>query len=161
MDNAQVPQFPLIAELGDLINCLDRMNEKPLKLIADKVCKEFKETLWDRSKWTFVQDNGIVEEKMLLPNIEDTFQFSVANSRSRQDYHIHGSVFEIYVSYSKMEIRYIKDGREHTQEVPSGVLIVPPGVMHQITLHGLSFVFQASVKGAKIREDKEVSSVGL
>ncbi|MDI6791315.1 MAG: hypothetical protein QME81_00380 [bacterium] len=137
------------------------MGERPLKLIADKVYKEFNETEWNIPKWSFAPNNGTIEDKKLLPNPEDTFQFSLANECSKQDFHVHKNVFEIYVSYSRMEISYIRDKREEILEVPNGVLIVPPGVIHKIKLHGITFVFQSSTSGFKVHEDKEVRAFKL
>jgi len=66
MSMYQIPKFPLVAELSDLTNCLNQMGDRPLKLIADKVDKEFNEFEWDTPKWSYVQDNGIIEDKKLL-----------------------------------------------------------------------------------------------
>lgn len=159
MKENQAPRFPLIAELNDLANCLNQLGEKPLKLIAEKVYRKFNEVEWDTPKWSFVQNNGIIEDKKLLSNVNDTFQFSIANSESKQDFHVHKKIFEIYVSYSKIEISYIMNNREETMQVSKGVLIVPPGVVHKIKLHGITFVFQASSKGSKVHEDKHVRAL--
>lgn len=156
MRQIQTPKFPLIAELNDLAECLNQMGEKPLKLIAEKAYKKFNEIEWDTPKWSFVQNNGIIEDKKLLSNMDDTFQFSIANGESKQDFHAHKKTFEIYVSYSKMEISYIINKKEETMQVSKGVLIVPPGVVHKIKLYGVTFVFQASIKGSKVHEDKEI-----
>ena len=159
MKENQIPRFPLIAELNDLANCLNQLGEKPLKLIAEKVYRKFNEVEWDTPQWSFMQNNGIIEDKKLLSNIDDSFQFSVANRESKQDFHAHKKTFEIYVSYSKMEISYIMNKREETKQVSKGVLIVPPEVVHKIKLHGVTFVFQASIKGSKVHEDKEVRAL--
>lgn len=159
MRKIQTPKFPLIAELNDLSNCLNQMGEKPLKLIAERVYKEFNETEWDTPKWSFEQDNGIIENKKLLSNVDDTFQFSIANRESKQDFHVHKKIFEIYVSYSKMEISYIRDKKEETMQVSNGLLIVPPEIVHKVKLYGITFVFQVSIKGYKVHEDKDVRSL--
>lgn len=159
MRKIKTPRFPLIAELNDLTNCLNQLGEKPLKLIAEKVCKRFKEVEWDTPKWSCVKNNGVIEDKKLFSNAYDTFQFSIANQESKQDFHVHKKVFEIYVSYTKMEISYIMNTREETIEISKGVLIVPPGVVHKIKLHGITFVFQASRKGSKVHEDKQVRAL--
>jgi hypothetical protein len=148
MKENQTPRFPLIAELNDLANCLNQLGEKPLKLIAEKVYRKFNEVEWDTPKWSFVQNNGIIEHKKLLSNVNDTFQFSIANSESKQDFHVH-----------KIEISYIMNNRKETMQVSKGVLIVPPGVVHKIKLHGITFVFQASSKGSKVHEDKHVRAL--
>lgn len=154
MSKTYPPKFPLIAKLGDITNCLDRMGESPLKLVAGKVCKKFNESEWNISEWSFKTMNGLIEDKKLLSNPDDTFQFSLANEHSKQEFHAHKNIFEIYVSYSKMEISYIKDGLEENMQIPNGVIIVPPGVAHKMKFYGITFVFQASTKGSKIHEDK-------
>lgn len=157
MSKIQTPKFPLIAELNDLANCLNQMGERPLKLIANKVYKKFNETEWNVPKWSFAQDDGIIEDKKLLPIVDDTFQFSIANSKSKQDFHVHNNIFEIYASYSKIEISLARDKkRKETMQVSNGILIVPPCVVHKVKLYGLTFVFQASTKGYKVHEDKEI-----
>jgi hypothetical protein len=156
MSKIQTPKFPLVAELNDLANCLNRIGERPLKLIADKVYKKFKETEWDVPKWSFSSSNGILRDKKLLSNADDAFQFSIANGQSKQDFHAHKEIFEIYVSYSKMEISYIRDQTKETIHISEGVIIVPPQVLHKVKLHGITFVFQASIKGGKVHDDKKV-----
>jgi len=156
MGKIQTPKFPLIAELNDLTDCISQLGERPLKLIAERAYKKFNESKWNVPKWSFVQGNGIIKDKKLLSNPDDTFQFSIANRRSKQDFHLHKNIIEIYVSYSKMEISYISGKKEKTMQIPKGVLIVPPKVMHKVKLHGVTFVFQGSTKDSKVHEDKEI-----
>lgn len=156
MSKIQTRKFPLVAELNDLANCLNRMGGRPLKLIADKIYKKFNETEWNVPKWSFTSDNGIIQDKKLFPNAEDTFQFSIANGQSKQDFHAHKKIFEIYVSYSKMEITYMTNRTKETIHIPGGVIIVPPQVLHKVKLHGITFVFQVSIKGGKVHDDKKV-----
>jgi hypothetical protein len=156
MDKIKTPKFPLIAELNDLTHGLSKIGERPLKLIANKIYRKFNETKWNAPKWSFVQDNGIMKDKKLLSNPDDLFQFSIANRRSKQDFHVHKYIFEIYISYSKMEITYIRDKQRETMKVSKGLIIIPPKVVHKIKLHGITFVFQGSIRGTKVHEDKEV-----
>ena len=155
MSNVKTPEFPLVAEFGDLADCLRQMGQRPLKLVANKAQKRLKESEWNSPKWSFVEDNGVIKDKKLLSNTDDTFQFSIAGRKSRQDFHVHRKIFEIYLSNSKMEISYKKRQMTETMGVSRGVLIVPPGVAHKITLHGFAFVFQASIKGSKVHGDKK------
>ncbi len=157
MSETKTSKFPLIAELNDLTNCLEQMGDRPLKLIADMVCRKFGETEWDKPQWSYVHREGIIEDRKLLPNSNDTFQFSIANNKSKQEFHLHQEVFEIFVSDSKIKIVFIRDKKEETMEVSSGVLIVPPGIMHKVEIHGITFVFQSTIKGSKIHEDKQVA----
>ena len=136
---------PLTADLADLENCLRLLGKRPLKLIADAVVAEYGEIPWDAPAWSFGA-NG----KMLLANSEDSFQFSVGGPESKQDYHRHEHVWEIYVSYSPMTVRF--EGGE--RRVESGVLIIPPGVAHQVTLTGTTFVFQAATGEAQVHADR-------
>jgi hypothetical protein len=157
MDKSQISEFPLIVELNDLSKCLKQMGERPLKLIAERVCKEFGESEWDTPEWSFEQQNGIIEDKKILSNPDDTFQLSIANNKSKQEFHLHQKVFEIFVSNSKIKIFFVRNNKEETMEVANGVLIVPPGIMHKVELHGITFVFQSTVKGSKVHEDKQVA----
>lgn len=147
-------RFPLIAELSDLAKCLDFMGEKPLKLIAYELYEN--ESTWDESKWSFVISGEKIIDKKLLLNPEDSVQFSIANERSKQDFHVHRNVFEIYVSYSKIEIIYFSDGKEKIAQVSQGVLIVPPNVPHKVQVYGPTFVFQFATQGGKVHDDKEI-----
>ncbi|MDD5772446.1 MAG: hypothetical protein PHX78_03170 [bacterium] len=157
MRKNQKQQFPLIAELNDLTNCLNQMGTKPLKLIANKVYREVKETKWDVPMWSFISNKGIIKDKKLLTNPEDTFQFSLANQHSKQDFHVHKKIFEIYVSYSKIEILYInKEKTKESLKIFRGILIVPPMLIHKIKLHGITFVFQVGAKGSKVHNDKKI-----
>lgn len=145
--------------MNDLDSCLNRMGEKPLKLIAEKVYEQFHEKEWRNSKWSFDEHGGNIESKELLPNEEDTFQFSIANSRSKQEFHVHKNVYEIFASYSTIEITYIDKNEKKTLKVSNGALIVPPGVVHKIKLEGITFVFQASGHGSKIHNDKKIVNI--
>jgi hypothetical protein len=139
-----VPE-PLTAELADLERCLRSLGKRPLKLIADSVVPEFGEIPWDTSAWRCGSSG-----KMVLAHPEDSFQFSLGGPESKQDYHRHDHVYEIYVSYSPMTVRF--EGGE--RRVESGVLVIPPGVAHQVTLTGTTFVFQAATSGAQVHADR-------
>jgi hypothetical protein len=156
MSKIQILDFPLIAELNDLKHCIEKMGERPLKLIADGVYKKYNETEWDTPKWSFIEKNGIIEDKKLLPILESTFQFSIANNESKQDLHFHKKTYEIFISNSKIEIFFIKDQKENTININNGLLIVPPGIIHKIKLYGFTYVFQASIENVKIHKDKEI-----
>jgi hypothetical protein len=57
-----------------------------------------------------------------------------------------------------MEISYIRGQTKETIHISEGVIIVPPQVLHKIKLHGITFVFQASIKGGKVHDDKKVKA---
>jgi len=148
------PDFPLIAELNDLTDCLFHMGERPLKLIAGKIFSN--ESEWDVAKWSFkVEDKAVIDKKLLL-NPADKFEFSVANENSRQDFHVHKDLFEIYISHSRIDITYLEKGNKKNLSLSKGVLIVPPGVPHQVKLYGLTFVFQTVQNEGKVETDKEI-----
>jgi hypothetical protein len=149
------PRFPLLAERHDLSKCLTLMGERPLKLVANKLFKN--ESLWDEPKWSFTSTKGRVEDKKLLLNLGDEFQLSLANEHSKQELHLHKKVFETYISESELEIEYVCDGALKTSQIASGALIIPPNVLHQVRLHGLTFVFQCALKGGTVHGDKQVA----
>ncbi len=147
-------KLPLIAELDDLIECLNLMGPKPLKLVANDLWET--ESPWNESKWSFVSSNREVQDRKLFLNPRDDFEFSIAGKDSNQDFHVHQAVFEIYVSYSKIGIVYFSDEREKTIRLEKGVLIVPPMVRHKVQLGGPTFVFQHAIGGAEVHNDKEI-----
>ncbi|HLN00186.1 MAG TPA: hypothetical protein VK335_12930 [Bryobacteraceae bacterium] len=144
---------PKAASLADLAECLQLLGSRPLKLIADAVQPAFRESFWDDPQWKFSRDADTIADKKLLPFPEDSFQFSLANEQSKQDFHLHSSVLEIYASNFPLELRYTTGAEEKNIGVPSGILIVPPGVAHCVKLHGLTFVFQVAISG-KVHNDK-------
>lgn len=148
---------PYYAEAETLWQCLQLLGDRPLKLIADERLTEsrFRETPWDTPEWAFSVENDVITKPVML-NRRDLFQFSVANASSRQDWHHHRYVFEIYVSNEPMSLEYQvrSSGEIAYAEVASGVLIVPPGLFHKINLTGMTFVFQASLAGRDLSGDK-------
>ena len=147
---------PKAASLADLVDCLQLQGSRPLKLIAEAVQPAFHESAWLDPTWNFVRNGDSITDKKLLAFAEDSFQFSVANEQSKQDFHFHEKVAEIFVSNFPLELLYRNNGREETLSVPSGVLIVPPGIAHRVKLHGLTFVFQVATQGGQIHNDKVV-----
>jgi hypothetical protein len=136
---------PLWAEKTRLDDALARLGTRPLKLIADAVVPEYGESPWGGGAWAF---------KNLLASATDSFQFSIAGPESKQDYHRHEHVFEIYASEHAIELFYRDaEGASHTAAVVSGIMMVPPGVPHKVTLAGLTFVFQAALEG-RVSEDR-------
>ncbi|GAH45520.1 unnamed protein product, partial [marine sediment metagenome] len=115
------PKFPLIAELSDLTKCLNLLGQRPLKLIANEFLED--ESQWDKSRWSFSSTGEKIKDKKLLLNLKDEFQFSIGDEHSKQDFHVHHKVYEIFASYSKMEMTYFSDGREKIAQVSKGVFI--------------------------------------
>ncbi len=139
-----------------MAECLRLLGSRPLKLIAEAVQPVFHESGWLDGQWNFSRDGETITDKKLLAFAEDSFQFSVANERSKQDFHFHEKVAEIFVSNSPLELTYRKGNLDETLRVPSGVLIVPPGIAHQVKLNGLTFVFQVATQGGQVHTDKAV-----
>ena len=148
--------FPMIIETDDFARCLDSMGAKPLKLIAEHVMPEFGESGWSLPEWSFKEKDGKIIDRKLLANPQDTFQFSIANENSSQDFHVHENVFEVFVSEYPISIEFERGGKFERLEISRGVLIVPPGVAHIIKLGGLTFVFQATINGGRVGVDKTI-----
>lgn len=149
------------AELDKLEQCLEHLEDKPLKLIADERWTQlrFKEIPWENPEWNFSTDGDLTIKPILL-NRRDTFQFSIANATSRQDWHYHKQIFEIYVSNSPISVEsraLTPDKSKQFLKVIKGILIIPPGLPHKVTLSGTTFVFQATLAGKSLSRDKLIS----
>jgi hypothetical protein len=154
LSQPEITAAPKAAALADLAECLQLLGNRPLKLIAETAQIAFHESVWNDSLWKFSRSADTVADKKLLPFPEDSFQFSVANEQSKQDFHLHTSILEIYASNFPIELVYEKGGAQERLSVPSGVLIVPPGVAHRVSLQGLTFVFQTVMGGGSVHNDK-------
>jgi hypothetical protein len=148
---------PFYAETQDLEQCLGHMGEIPLKLVVGGTLDRsgIKEVVWEDEKWTWHrsdEDESII--KPVLLNRCDVFQFSLANTSSRQDWHQHSSTFEVYFSDNPIELDYEEQGMRKGLKVNRGVLIVPPKIPHKVNLSGITFVFQATLAGGGLGEDK-------
>jgi hypothetical protein len=145
---------PLVAGFAELEACLKLLGEHPLKLIAEAVQPVYKESDWVQPVWAFESENSTITSKPLLALPEDSFQLSVANEQSKQDFHFHVNVLEIYASSLRMEITYRRDGKDAVLAVARGIVIVPPGLTHKVELHGLTLVFQVALGGGQVHNDK-------
>jgi hypothetical protein len=143
-----------IAEKHDYVECLQCLGTRPLKLIANSLYPN--ESEWKNMNWTFKSDRRKVKNKKVLLNPKDTFQFSVANKSSKQDYHVHKSTLEIYISDARMEIETREAGKTICRK---GIVIVPPGIGHRIKLHGTTYVLQLMQKKLPIDMDKIIIKV--
>ena len=148
------------AELDRLEKCLAVLDQRPLKLVADERWTRpgSREIAWEQPEWAFSIEEGTLIKPLLL-NQRDVFQFSLANPRSKQDWHYHQHTFEIYVSSAPIELEYRGPTPAATRpptRVSKGAILVPPGVVHKVNLSGTTFVFQASVTGQSIRQDKVI-----
>lgn len=149
---------PFYAALTDVRDCLIALDETPVKMIVERTLDRpnVKEREWMGGKWSFSKKTGEVIKDVLV-NPGDTYQFSIAGKSSKQDRHFHTHVFEIYVSQTPMSLKYGPAGGDCTNEileVDDGVIFVPPGIPHQISLSGLTFVFQISTAGEPVGTDK-------
>ena len=137
--------------------CMSMLGQQPLKLVAPELYKN--EVVWIEPEWKFRSENGIIQEKSLLLNERDFFQFSVANEESKQDWHYHRAVFEIYLSDHEMKLEY-RDSLTSRDEkeivVKKGALLVPPSIPHRVHLSGNTYVFQASYEGDGLSSDKVI-----
>jgi hypothetical protein len=149
---------PFYAQMKDLEQCLASLGDVPLKLVVGGTLDRprVKEIPWQSPQWTCYLDDETITKPVLL-NQQDVFQFSLANASSRQDWHRHSSIFEIYVSDDPMDLEYEEQGVERKRQalhVNRGVLIIPPEVPHKVSLSGNTFVFQATLAGQGLGEDK-------
>jgi hypothetical protein len=148
------------AESGKLESCLKDQGNKPLKLIVESLWKghpRFEEIPWVESEWNYISTDDQRIQKPVLLNGRDLFQFSIANENSNQDRHYHEHVFEIYVSNYPMSVVFETPTTlesEQYLEVKDGILIMPPGISHKVTLTGTTFVFQATLAGKNLNGDK-------
>jgi hypothetical protein len=149
------------ASMDKLEQCLEQLKDKPLKLIADErwTQPQFEEIPWEDSEWTILTEGDKIRKPILL-NRRDLFQFSLANESSKQDWHYHKYVFEIYLSYYPITLEYRELSPQkniQSLKVSKGIMIIPPGLPHRVTLSGTTFVFQASLAGKGLSEDKVIS----
>jgi len=152
---------PFYAEMESLEACLTQLDTKPLKLIVGETLDQpgVHETKWQEkpTKWGWSEQNGLIT-KPVLTTQKDIFQLSLANQTSRQDWHRHKSAVEIFASDKPMKLVFEKPDSEEEREelnVEKGIFIIPPGIWHEVTLEGTTFVFQASLTGDRISSDKE------
>lgn len=141
-----------IADKSRYEACLRLLGARPLKLITNSLYGD--ESEWAGGAWSYVQGGSSVKDKKILVNAKDTFQFSIANEHSKQDNHVHEGAVEIYVSDHPMGISVA--GRSRPYKKISGIVIIPPGVIHKMKLSGITYVFQVVQNGLKIASDKKV-----
>ena len=146
------------AEQDRLEHCLEHLQDKPLKLIAPDLWTHarFQEIPWENAEWSDTTEGGRILKQVLL-NRRDLFQFSIANAVSKQDWHYHRHVFEIYLSSHPMSLAFRTPGVEKNTsllKVTKGIFIVPPGLPHKVSLSGTTFVFQATLAGGGLGKDK-------
>ncbi|MBC8492247.1 MAG: hypothetical protein H8D43_00575 [Chloroflexi bacterium] len=151
-------RHPYYAEMEDLDRCLASLGNIPLKLIAGGTLSRpgVAEVVWESPQWTYHLDEELITKPVLL-NRRDVFQFSLANASSKQDWHYHNSTFEVYVSDAPIDVEYDDqgaDGKTQTLHVNRGVLIMPPGIPHKVSLSGHTLVFQSTLAGQGLGEDK-------
>jgi hypothetical protein len=146
---------PFYAEMADLEHCLEFLGDVPLKLVVEGTLDRpgIREVPWESPRWTWQSDYETITKAVLL-NQRDVFQFSLANASSKQDWHRHNDIFEIYASDRRMELEYGEPGTEEKVRVNQGVLIVPPEVRHKVELNGSTLVFQATLAGQGLGGDK-------
>jgi len=128
------------------------------KLVAGGLLSRpgIKEVPWESAKWTCCLDNDLITKSVLL-NQRDVFQWSLAHASSKQDWHYHNHAFEVYVSGDPMDLEYVEQDTERKTQalhVNRGLLIIPPGIPHKVSLSGNTFVFQATLAGRNLGEDK-------
>ena len=74
-------------------------------------------------------------------------EFSVGNSMSPQDFHIHRSLVESYTTFSGMTLHYAINGAVESLRMEKGdTVVIPSGIFHYAQMHGKepTFVIKAS-----------------
>ena len=155
--------MPLFAENADIQHCLQVSHGMPLKLVIDSLWSRphLQEVPWEQSKWAFEQEGEKVIRPAFIPP-KDVFQFSVADEHSRQDWHYHEYVYEMFVSDQPILLEYQEQlsGSVLALTVQNGFLMVPPRLNHKVTLSGMTYVFQVSLaEEVGIAKDKIVAPV--
>jgi hypothetical protein len=147
---------PYCAEMADLERCLAFLGDVPLKLVVGGTLDRpgVKEIPWESPRWTWDVDDGTITKPVLL-NRRDVFQFSLANASSKQAWHRHTYTFDVYVSEDPMDLDYGEQSATSKVHVDRGALIVPPGVRHKVGLAGNTYVFQVTLAGQGLGEDKD------
>ncbi len=77
----------------------------------------------------------------------DNQEFSVGNSMSPQDFHIHSILVESYTTFSGMTLHYAINGGMDSIKMGKGdTVVIPSGVFHYAEMHGTepTFVMKAS-----------------
>lgn len=151
-------RHPFYAEMEELEQCTAFLGNIPIKLVAGGLLSRpgIKEVPWESTKWTCCLDNDLITKSVLL-NQRDVFQCSLAHASSKQDWHYHNHAFEVYVSGDPMDLEYVEQDTERKMQalhVNRGLLIIPPGIPHKVSLSGNTFVFQATLAGRNLGEDK-------
>lgn len=151
-------EIPYLIENVDITTCLKHLNGHPLKLVVSSLFARqgVQEIPWVEPGWAFEEKEGTLTKPAFVTE-KDVFQFSVADERSRQDWHFHTSVFEIFLSAYPIRIEFRDSASPSIQalEVRDGMLMVPPGLKHKVTLSGITYVFQATLaEGGGINQDK-------
>ncbi|MBL7783790.1 MAG: hypothetical protein JNM22_21315 [Saprospiraceae bacterium] len=162
-NNPSNVHMPLFAENIDIQHCLQASHGAPLKLVVDSLWSRphLQEVPWVEPKWAFAQEGEKVIRPAFVPP-KDVFQFSIADAHSRQDWHYHEYVYEMFVSDQPIALEYQEQlsGPVHHITVQNGFLMVPPGINHKVTLSGITYVFQVSLAAeVGIAKDKVIVPV--
>lgn len=156
ISSTNTANYPLFAKQVDLESCLGYLRDRPLKLVANSLYSD--EVVWEKLRWSFQADSikdGIMNKKLFL-NPRDDFQISAANQNSRQAFHSHKKLYEIYISSSEVKCEYLIDTRTEVDNISQGILIIPPGVIHKVTLNGITYVIQFATDSGTVSDDKEL-----
>ena len=76
-------------------------------------------------------------------------EFSVGNSMSPQDFHIHRALVESYTTFSGMTLHYALNGAMESLKMEKGdTVVIPSGIFHYAEMHGKepTFVMKASAE---------------
>ncbi|ALU12654.1 hypothetical protein EYM_06115 [Ignicoccus islandicus DSM 13165] len=103
-------------------------------------------------KWESVWEPG----KVLASK---TFEIGFATPSSSQDFHMHKTVYEVYVFLGKGLVKYLEGNRVKEVEVSEGDLVmIPPGTYHYVEIRegGAYAISICSSENCDLGRDKVV-----
>ena len=100
------------------------------------------------------EPNLVCESAEFAKSEGDGFTISFGNERAPQEAHFHRRHAEIYFSEHALAAEYRTEGDHQTIDLPhGGVLVFGPGVVHRVTLGGLTIVIEVpAVEGDKFND---------
>lgn len=147
------------AKLSDLRACLASMKPRPIKLVVSNLWKD--EFPWEPVEWRWKKEGNTIARLVLLDR-GGQFGVSFADEWSRQEFHVHSSAYDTYVSSKPVELAWSSKQSDRpilfpssAQAMPGGLFCVtiPPGVWHRATLKALTFVIQQSTERGGLMSD--------
>ena len=158
MSYQSIQGWPKQARLDSILECLGRLGDRPLKLVASAPRGGEEDWGPNLGDWAFKLDSSGGIQKDILLNEDDDFGFSITNQNSKQSFHFHEDSFEAYASNNV--VNAICEGSDRPRQEGirhgGGIMIFPPNVVHKVELGGLAFVLQVSSGRDRVSKDKKL-----